>query len=417
MESRRANAGESVLTYLLLGETTAALDAPYAMNILLVTPWRPSLTGGISTVVARLTGEFKKKGHSVTIFVADRQNCLGRIETLNDTPVYGMYLRSPVSADHPIRAVVMYYVWFLLTVMQLLWLARRTRLDAILIQYPLPAMHYFGIVKRLWGGILFVTYQGNDAHDLSSWNSREQRLVRSLLEKADMVLGVSRTLLSKVESAFKGFQWNRRQLLPNGAPLDVIEAVEGGSIDPSLPENYLLTAGHLIHRKGIDIVIASLREAKQRGVCLHLVVAGDGPEREDLLRQSRDLGVAGQVTFLGNQTHEQVLRLMKSCQAFVLASRAEGMPLVIAEAMACGKAVIASNVDGVPEIVQDGTTGILVPPENPEALASGLIRLCTDSVLRETLAMRGKEWACREYNWEGIASRYLTYIHECRSAS
>lgn len=387
------------------------------MNILLVTPWRPSLTGGISTVVARLTGEFKKKGHSVTIFVADRENCLGRIETLNDTPVYGMYLRSPVSADHPIRAVVMYYVWFLLTVMQLLRLARRTRLDAILIQYPLPAMHYFGIVKRLWGGILFVTYQGNDAHDLSSWNPREQRLVRSLLEKADMVLGVSRTLLSKVESAFKGFQWKRRQLLPNGAPLDVIAAVEGGSIDPSLPENYLLTAGHLIHRKGIDIVIASLREAKQRGVCLHLVVAGDGPEREDLLRQSRELGVAGQVTFLGNQTHEQVLRLMKSCQAFVLASRAEGMPLVIAEAMACGKAVIASNVDGVPEIVQDGATGILVPPENPEALASGLIRLCTDSVLRKTLAMRGKEWACREYNWEGIASRYLTYIHECRSAS
>ena len=366
------------------------------MNILLVTPWRPSLTGGISTVVARLTGEFKKKGHSVTIFVADRENRLGRIETLNDTPVYGMYLRSPVSADHPIRAVIMYYVWFLLTVIQLLWLARRTRLDAILIQYPLPAMHYFGIVKRLWGGILFVTYQGNDAHDLSSWSPREQRLVRSLLEKADMVLGVSRTLLSKVESAFQGIQLKRRQLIPNGAPLDVIEAAKGGSIDSSLPQQYLLTAGHLIHRKGIDIVIASLREAKERGVCLHLVVAGDGPEREDLLRRSRDLGVAGQVTFLGNQTHEEVLRLMKSCQAFVLASRAEGMPLVIAEAMACGKAVIASNVDGVPEIVQDGTTGILVPPENPEALASGLIRLCTDSVLRETLAMRGKEWADRK---------------------
>ncbi len=386
------------------------------MNILLVTPWRPSLTGGISTVVARLTGEFTKKGHTVTIFVVDRENRLRQIETQNHTPVYGMYLRSSVSPQHPIRAIIMYYLWLPLTVLQLLWLVRRTHADAILIQYPLPAMSYFGIVKRMWRGILFVTYQGNDAHDLSLWNPREQRLVRSLLEKADMVLGVSRTLLTKVESALEGISFKRKQLLPNGAPLDVIETVKGHAIDSSLPTHYLLTAGHLIHRKGIDIVVASLREAKHQGVALHLVVAGDGPERENLIRQSRELGVADQVTFLGNQTHEQVLSLMKSCLAFVLASRAEGMPLVIAEAMACGKAVIASNVDGVPEIVQDGTTGILVPPDDPKALASGLVRLCTDAVLRETLSIRAKEWACREYNWESIAVRYLGHIDECRRA-
>ena len=106
---------------------------------------------------------------------------------------------------------------------------------------------------------------------------------------------------------------------------------------------------------------------------------------------------------------------MKSCLAFVLASRAEGMPLVIAEAMACGKAVIASDVDGVPEIVHDGTTGILVPAENSGALAEGLIRLYSDSTFRETLAKQGKEWACREYNWESIAHRYLGFIEECQA--
>ena len=381
---------------------------------MLVTPWRPSLTGGISTVVARLTGEFQKKGHTVTIFVADRENRLRQIETLDETPVYGMYLRSPVSSKHPFRAVLMCYLWFPMTALQLLWLAKRRRLDAILIQYPLPAMFYFGVLKRVFGGALFVTYQGNDAHDLSLWDPREQRLVRFLLEKADVVLGVSRTLLSKVESVLQGVHLRRIQLLPNGAPLDVIETVEGGDSNPGLPLNYLLTAGHLIHRKGIDIVIASLQEAKQRGVRLHLVVAGDGPERDALVRQALEQGVSDQVRFLGNQTHEQVLRLMKSCLAFVLASRAEGMPLVIAEAMACGKAVIASNVDGVPEIVQDGTTGILVPPEDPGALASGLIRLCSDATFRETLAKQGKEWACREYNWEVIANRYLGLINECQ---
>lgn len=363
-------------------------------------------------MVTRLTGEFQKKGHTVTIFVADRENRLRQIEALGETPVYGMYLRSPVSSEHPVRAVLMCCLWFPLTVMQLMWLAKRRRLDAVLIQYPLPAMFYFGIVKRIFGGVLFITYQGNDAHDLSLWNPLEQRLVRFLLEKADLVVGVSRTLLSKVESVLSGVQIKRSQLLPNGAPLDVIEAVDGGKTDPDLPSDYLLTAGHLIHRKGIDVVIASLREAKRRDVHLQLVVAGDGPERESLVRQAREQGVSDQVRFLGNQSHGQVLSLMKSCLVFVLASRAEGMPLVIAEAMACGKAVIASNVDGVPEIVQDGTTGILVPPEDPGALASGLIRLCSDATLREMLARRGKEWACREYNWEVIANRYLGLINE-----
>ena len=184
------------------------------MNILLVTPWRPSLTGGISTVVARLTEEFRKKGHRVTIFVADHENRLCQIEVLKDTPVYGMYLRSGVSYDHPIRAAIMCYLCFPLTVIQLLWLAHRTKLDAILIQYPLPAMYYFGILKRLWTGILFVTYQGNDAHDLSSWSPREQRLVRSLLEKADMVLGVSRTLLSR---SYRDWETDRKSTRLNSS--------------------------------------------------------------------------------------------------------------------------------------------------------------------------------------------------------
>lgn len=383
------------------------------MNIMLVTPWRPSLTGGISTVVHRLTSEFHKKGHSVTIFVTDRENCLRQIEVLDGAAVYGMYLRSPVSSAHPMRASLMCYLWFPITLLQLLWLAKRQRVDAVLIQYPLPAMFYFGILKRVFGGVLFVTYQGNDAHDLALWEPREQRLVQCLLNQADLVLGVSRTLLSKVESVLHQLCLSRRQLMPNGAPLDVIEAVEAANVDGDLPPNYFFTAGHLIHRKGIDVVISSLQEAKRRGVLLHLVIAGDGPERENLERQSRDQGVSGQVTFLGNQSQRQVLALMKSCLAFVLASRAEGMPLVIAEAMACGKAVVASHVDGVPEIVQDGVTGLLVPPDDPIALASGLLRVHTDDVFRSSLAARGKEWACREYNWGVIASRYLDLIKEC----
>ncbi len=380
---------------------------------MLVTPWRPSLTGGISTVIHRLASEFRKQGHAITVFVTDHDNCLREIETLDGASVYGMYLRSPVSSSHPTRAWLMCYLCLPFTLLQLLWLIKRQRVDAVLIQYPLPSMFYFGILKHMFGGELFVTYQGNDAHDLALWDAREQRLVRFLLERADLVLGVSRTLLAKVESVFPRLSLRRKQLLPNGAPLDVIDAVEPADVEGQLPPHYFFTAGHLIYRKGIDVVLSSLQEAKRRGVLLHLVVAGDGPERENLESQSRDQGLSAQVRFLGNQSQRQVLALMKSCLAFVLASRAEGMPLVIAEAMACGKAVIASNVDGVPEIVQDGVTGILVPPDDPLALAAGMINVHANVEFRDALAGRGKEWACREYNWQVIASRYLGLIKEC----
>lgn len=384
------------------------------MNIMLVTPWRPSLTGGISTVVTRLTDEFKKKGHEVTIFVADRENRLSLIESLDSSPVYGMYLRSPVSQQYPIRAVLMCCAWFPFTILQLIILARRKRLDAIIIQYPLPAMFYFGILKSLSRCPLLITYQGNDAHDLSLWTPQEQRLVKFVLEKADIVLAVSRTLISKVKAVLPDLRLSRSGLLPNGAPLDAIVAVEGIQTHAGLPPNYVLTAGHLIHRKGVDIIIAALGMAKDQGVKLNLVVAGDGPDRENLVRLAYKHSVSEQIVFLGNQPHREVLSLMKSCLLFVLASRAEGMPLVIAEAMACGKAVIGSNVDGVPEIVQDGKTGILVPPEDPKSLAAALIRLCSDGPYRDTLSKQGKEWAFREYNWEAIAKRYLGLIEECK---
>ncbi len=232
------------------------------MNILLVTPWRPSLTGGISTVVTRLTGEFKKNGHHITIFVADHENCLRQIESLDITPVYGMYLRSPVSSQFPIRALVMWGAWFPLTMLQLVWLGRRKRLDAIIIQYPLAGMFYFGILKRLIGCVLLVTYQGNDAHDLPLWDRREQRLVKFLLEKADMVLAVSRTLLRKVQDVLPNLHLVRSGLLPNGAPLDSILASEKYQNDAGLSPDFVLTVGHLIHRKGIDVVIAALRRGE-----------------------------------------------------------------------------------------------------------------------------------------------------------
>jgi glycosyltransferase involved in cell wall biosynthesis len=91
----------------------------------------------------------------------------------------------------------------------------------------------------------------------------------------------------------------------------------------------------------------------------------------------------------------------------VLPSRAEGLPLVIAEAMACGKAVIATDVDGIPDILHHGRTGLLVRPEDAQSLADALIRLRDDVAWRRELGEAAKKWAMERFNWSNIADQYL----------
>lgn len=385
------------------------------MNILLVTPWRLSATGGITTVVVRLATEFAKKGHVVTVFTMEGENRLREIEVVGEIPVFGMYLRSPVIQGASVRAWIAWCLFFPLTLWRLHRFLNRQRIEGVIVQYPLPGMVYFGVLRRLSAWKLIVAYQGNDAHDLMLWTAAERRLVQAILSAADTVVGVSETLLEKVTAAFPLLKLRGSVVMPNGAPLDMVEMARAEPPPKDLPRPYLLTVGHVVYRKGMDLVIHALALAKAQGNRMNLVIAGDGPERSTLVGLADRCGVADQIRFVGNQSHEQVLRLMHDCELFVLASRAEGMPLVIAEAMACGKAVIATRVDGVPEIVQDGETGLLVEPDNSHALSAALNRLHGDSVLRERLAAQGKYRALQAYNWETIAHRYLQLINSCRT--
>ena len=112
-----------------------------------------------------------------------------------------------------------------------------------------------------------------------------------------------------------------------------------------------------------------------------LLVVGDGEERARLERLAGD-----RVRFLGAQPREQVLRVLRAADVAVLSSRWENFPHVLVEALAVGTPVVATAVGGVPEIVEDGVNGLLVPAEDPEALAAALRRVLEEPGLRDRLA-------------------------------
>lgn len=133
----------------------------------------------------------------------------------------------------------------------------------------------------------------------------------------------------------------------------------------------LLSVGHLIERKGHDLVIQALSHLPD----VDLILAGDGPERGKLLRLASKLGLADRVRFVGVISHQDLASLYSAVDALVLASSREGWPNVLLEALACGTPVIATRNWGTPEIVSAPEAGLLVDQRTPEAIAEAIGRL------------------------------------------
>lgn len=382
------------------------------MNILLVTPWKLSAIGGVSSVVRMLASQFHKKGHQVLVLTLNGEGHPAYVGKTEEASVYSAYLRAPYVENAPLRAMASYWLHLPGTLYRLHRFLIRHDVNVVAIQFPLASGFYFAILRWISSWKLVVTYQGSDAHELPCWPTIDRFLVKCLLSSSDCIMAVSKSLHAKVMEAFPSLQRKRCCFVSNGAPLDLIDQNHPLQGMAHLPARYVFSAGLLIYRKGFDVLIKAIRLARDRGVEIEVVVAGEGPEREALETLADEVGVLANVRFVGGQSHRDVLYLMKHSRYFVLASRAEGMPLVIAEAMACGKAVVATNVDGASEIIQDGKTGILVKSDDAGSLAEALIKLYTNPVLCETLATDGKDWARKEFSWEAIAGRYLKLFDE-----
>jgi glycosyltransferase involved in cell wall biosynthesis len=163
----------------------------------------------------------------------------------------------------------------------------------------------------------------------------------------------------------------------------------------------LLAVARLVRQKGLDILIRAMRPIKASVPDARLLLAGDGPERRALERLARELGVADSVSFLGHR--EDVGHLMRGAWILVHPSRWEGFGLVLLEAMKQGLPIVAARVSAVPEIVIPEATGLLVPPENPRALAEAAIRALGDERFRREAGMRGFERLVEHFSAERMA--------------
>lgn len=162
----------------------------------------------------------------------------------------------------------------------------------------------------------------------------------------------------------------------------------------------LLCVGRLTPAKGQHLLLDAIAALHNAGERVRLELAGDGPDRISLRDHAAALGINALVTFHGALNHDQVRALYASCDAFVLPSFAEGIPVVLMEAMASGVPCLSTRIAGIPELIENGESGFLASPSSLEELTDRLRQLIHDPALCNRLASNGRKRVCEDYDLE-----------------
>lgn len=174
----------------------------------------------------------------------------------------------------------------------------------------------------------------------------------------------------------------------------------------------IVSVGRQVPKKGFDVLVEALGVLVDRGVDAELTIAGeDGSEHDALVALIGALGLDERVRFAGTVSQAELFDLYRSSTMFALACRIDdrgdrdGIPNVLVEAMASGLPVVSTDVSGIPEVIVDDVTGLLVPPEDPHALADAMLRIAKDPAVAERLGAAAAEFITTGFDGDVLARR------------
>jgi glycosyltransferase involved in cell wall biosynthesis len=219
---------------------------------------------------------------------------------------------------------------------------------------------------------------------------------------AKFVLCISDFARSQLMSLLPPEQWGKLEIAHCGVDPEQFAHPRQCRRDDTTPAN-LLCVARLANVKGHAVLLDALAELLMRGHAVTLTLAGEGPLRQSLERRADVLGIAEQVKFLGNVGQDVIHEFYARADAFVLPSFAEGVPVVLMEAMAAKCPVIATRIAGIPELIEHGISGLVVPPGRSDLLADAIERVLANRAAAERMAEAGAEKVKRDYNLHKIA--------------
>ncbi len=236
---------------------------------------------------------------------------------------------------------------------------------------------------------------------------RRSILARVAARLTTQMVAVSAAAKSASEASFK-LAPDHIDIVENGLDLAPYLALPIGSSAATGP--LIGTIGRLAEVKNQQLLLRACALLRKENKRLSVRLIGDGELRQELESLAAELGLADGAEFRGYR--QDVPGELAPLDLFVLSSRSEGMPLVIIEAMAAGKAIVATRVGGLPNMIEDGVTGILVAPGDPDALANALKELINRPETAARLGRAAREFARANYGSGKMAEEYLRLYRE-----
>ncbi len=268
-------------------------------------------------------------------------------------------------------------------------LQRSQRIDLVHAHAPLPCGHAALLLGAELGLPYVVSVHGLDAFGTAQVGGRAgewcQRISQRVYRSSRRVICISERVREQVLEGVGGKC--RTSVVYNGVdPGLFLPGEESSTAGP-----VVLSVGNLIPIKGHDLLVRAVASLVAEFPAIILEIIGDGPERSRLQGLSRELNIVERVRFLGRQSRHQVAEAMRRCTVFALPSRYEGLGCVYLEAMSAGKPVIGCRQQGIAEIIQHGSNGFLVGPDNERELTLALAMLLRDEQRRRALGSAARD--------------------------
>jgi len=257
-----------------------------------------------------------------------------------------------------------------------------------------------GIPAAVLARVPVIISSQRDLAHLDLYRTRRRVWLRRLQNLSTAVLTNANAVRDAV-MAEKGIAASKIRVIYNGVDLERFSAKarDRSWLAPNAgQEKWIVLVGNMHSDvKGHPCLIAAAGTVAREFPGVRFVLAGDGEVRPDFEQQVAQLGLQSNFLFLGRR--DDVPRVLACCDIAVLPSKAEGLPNAVLEYLAAGLPTVASRVGGNAEIVQDGKTGLLVPPDHPSALAEALLRLLRDPGFAVNLGSHGRDYVTSEFSF------------------
>lgn len=270
------------------------------------------------------------------------------------------------------------------------------------VHFANPASSVGLLVAKIFKITFSMTVHGPDEFYDVTRNSISQKI-----EAAKFVVCISNYARSQLMRLSDPSIWGKFKIAPLGVNPEVYIPSNKVNLIP-----LILCVGRLTFTKGQHVLLQAFHKVVQKQISAKLIFVGDGPSRSSLKGMVQQLGLDGYVQFKGALNPSQTLEEYKSADIFVLASFAEGVPVVLMEAMSMEIPCIASWINGIPELIQDNLNGLLIPPGDIEALANTLERVILDVKLRKQIGQAARQQILEKYSLEKNTQRLADIFKE-----